>query len=129
MLLTASLLQSLILTLKSEFSMNDLGLVNYFLGLSVTARNGGYFLCQSKYIKDLLVRANLLSSKPVLTPFCLKSSLYSNNSSVLSNPTLYRSLVGGLQYLTFTCSDITFAVNQVAQFMQSPLEVHYTAVK
>ncbi|XP_075079790.1 uncharacterized protein LOC142165046 [Nicotiana tabacum] len=131
-LLTVSpttLLQSLIQTLKSEFSMNDLGLVNYFLGVSITAHDGGYFLSQSKYVKELLGRANLLSSKPVSTHLSLKSLQHSDDSSPFSDPTLYRSLVGGLQYLTFTCPDIVFAVNQVSQFMHSPLDIHYTAVK
>ncbi|XP_047258148.1 uncharacterized mitochondrial protein AtMg00810-like [Capsicum annuum] len=131
-LLTASsnsLLKSLIQTLKSEFSMNDLGLVTYFLGISIVARNGGYFLCQSKYVKDLLSRANLLSSKSVSTPISPKSLLHSEDSPPFSDPTLYRSLVGGLQYLTFTRPDIIFAVNQVSQFMHSPLVIHYTVVK
>ncbi|XP_059310739.1 uncharacterized mitochondrial protein AtMg00810-like [Lycium ferocissimum] len=131
-LLTASsnsLLKSLIQTLKSEFSMNDLGTVNYFLGFSIVARNGGYFLCQSKYVKDLLTRANLLSSKPVSTPLSPKSLLHLEDSPPFYDPTLYRSLVGGLQYLTFTRPDIAFAVNQVSQFMHSPLDIHYTAVK
>ncbi|XP_070026658.1 uncharacterized mitochondrial protein AtMg00810-like [Nicotiana sylvestris] len=109
--------------------MNDLGLINYFLGVSITACDDGYFLCQSKYIQDLLSRANLLFSKPVSIPFSSKESLHTSDSPPFSNPTLYRSLVGGLQYLTFTRPNIPFAVNQVSQFMHSPLEVHYTAVK
>nr|XP_016496044.1 PREDICTED: uncharacterized mitochondrial protein AtMg00810-like [Nicotiana tabacum] len=83
----------------------------------------------SKYIQDLLSRANLLFSKPVSIPFSSKESLHTSDSPPFSNPTLYRSLVGGLQYLTFTRPNIPFAVNQVSQFMHSPLEVHYTAVK
>ncbi|PHT52590.1 hypothetical protein CQW23_07052 [Capsicum baccatum] len=75
------------------------------------ARNGGYFLCQSKYVKDLLSRANLLSSKPVSTPLSPKSLLHSEDSPPFSDPTLYRNLVGGLQYLTFTRPDIAFAVD------------------
>ncbi|XP_060190401.1 uncharacterized mitochondrial protein AtMg00810-like [Lycium barbarum] len=131
-LLTASsnsLLESLIQTLKSEFSMNDLGTVNYFLGVSIVARNGGYFLCQFKYVKDLLTRANLMSSKPVSTPLSPKSLLHLEDSPPFYDPTLYRSLVGGLQYLTFTRPDIDFAVNQVSQFMHSPLDMHYTTDK
>ncbi|OIT01020.1 putative mitochondrial protein, partial [Nicotiana attenuata] len=63
------------------------------------------------------------------TPLSPKSLQHSDDSSPFSDPTLYRSLVGGLQYLTFTCPDIAFAVNQVSQFMHSPLDIHYTAVK
>jgi hypothetical protein len=34
--------------------------------------------------------------------------------------TRYRSLVGGLQYLTLTQPDIAFAVNKVCQYLHSP---------
>ncbi|CAN6692111.1 unnamed protein product [Malus baccata var. baccata] len=42
---------------------------------------------------------------------------------------IYRSIVGALQYLTFTKPDIAYSVNQVCQFMHSPLEDHFVAVK
>ncbi|XP_035841361.1 uncharacterized mitochondrial protein AtMg00810-like [Helianthus annuus] len=45
------------------------------------------------------------------------------------DPTLYRSLVGALQYLTITRLDISYAVNQVSQFLQSPAEEHFQHVK
>jgi histone deacetylase 1/2 len=41
----------------------------------------------------------------------------------------YRSVVGGLQYLTITRPDISYAVNRVCQFVQSPREPHWSAVK
>nr|XP_016472567.1 PREDICTED: uncharacterized mitochondrial protein AtMg00810-like [Nicotiana tabacum] len=77
----------------------------------------------------ILHRANLLCSKPVSTPISPKNSLHTTDSPPFSDPTLYRSLVGGLQYLKFTCPDIAFAVNQVSQFMHPPLVAHYTVVK
>ncbi|KAM1384888.1 hypothetical protein ACFX2F_037050 [Malus domestica] len=46
-----------------------------------------------------------------------------------NNPTVYRSIIGALQYLTFTRPDIAFSVHQVCQFLQSPMVSHFTAVK
>ena len=43
--------------------------------------------------------------------------------------TEYRSLVGGLQYLTITPPDISFAVNRVCQYLHAPTDVHWSAVK
>ena len=51
------------------------------------------------------------------------------SGSPLPDGTLYRSLVVALLYLTHTWPDITFAVNQVYQFMHSPTDVHISAVK
>jgi histone deacetylase 1/2 len=41
----------------------------------------------------------------------------------------YRSVVGGLQYLTLTRPDISFAVNKVCQFLSQPTDIHWEAVK
>ena len=45
------------------------------------------------------------------------------------DPTLYRSLVGALQYLTITRPDITHVVNSVSQFLHAPTEDHFLTVK
>ncbi|XP_035844887.1 WAT1-related protein At4g15540 isoform X2 [Helianthus annuus] len=45
------------------------------------------------------------------------------------DPTLYRSLVGALQYLTIIRPDIAYAVNQVSQFLQNPTTDHFQHVK
>ncbi|XP_071688908.1 uncharacterized mitochondrial protein AtMg00810-like [Rutidosis leptorrhynchoides] len=47
----------------------------------------------------------------------------------VKDPTLYRSLAGALQYLTFTRPDITYAVQQICLFMHDPREQHLHALK
>lgn len=47
----------------------------------------------------------------------------------LKDPTMYISIVGALQYLTFSQPGISYAVNTVCQFMTSHTYVHYAAVK
>ncbi|XP_042942892.1 uncharacterized mitochondrial protein AtMg00810-like [Carya illinoinensis] len=53
----------------------------------------------------------------------------STDGPLFLNSTLYRSLVGALQYLTITCPDIAHAVNSVSQFLHSSTEAHFKAVK
>lgn len=67
--------------------------------------------------------------KPINTPLAANTQLSQEGSSTFSDPTLYRSVVGALQYLTFTRPDISVAVNKVCQFMHSPTDAHWIAVK
>ena len=53
----------------------------------------------------------------------------SSDGPLFLDPTLYLSLVGALQYLTITRPDIAHAVNSVSQFLHSPTEDHFLAVK
>ncbi|CAN6580790.1 unnamed protein product [Malus baccata var. baccata] len=89
----------------------------------------GLFVHQHKYVKELLQKANMEECKPCLTPCHPNQKLLNHGSPPISDLTTYRSLVGALQYLTFTRPDIAFSVNQVCQFMHQPLESHFTAVK
>jgi histone deacetylase 1/2 len=43
--------------------------------------------------------------------------------------TIYRSIVGALQYLTLTRPNIAFSTNKVCQFLHTPIEIHWAAVK
>jgi hypothetical protein len=53
----------------------------------------------------------------------------SSDGPLFSDPALYRSLVGALQYLTIMRPDIAYAVNSVSQFLYSPTKDHFLAVK
>ena len=46
----------------------------------------------------------------------------------MSNPSLYKPMVGSLTYLTVTRPDISYAVHQVSQYLSSPQSTHYAAV-
>nr|GEW07072.1 retrotransposon protein, putative, unclassified [Tanacetum cinerariifolium] len=107
-----SLLQQIIRSLHQEFVMTDLGPLNYFLGISVTRDSSELFLSRKKYAIEILDRAHMDNCNPSRTPIDTESKLGSDGDSV-SDPTLYRSLAGSLQYLTFTRPDISYAVQQL----------------
>ncbi|GJW68213.1 ribonuclease H-like domain-containing protein [Tanacetum coccineum] len=70
-----SLLQRIIASLHAEFSMTDLGPLNYFLGVSVTRNTSGMFLSQQKYATEVLERAGMLTCNPCRTPVDTDSKL------------------------------------------------------
>uniref|UniRef100_A0A5B6ZCF5 Reverse transcriptase Ty1/copia-type domain-containing protein n=1 Tax=Davidia involucrata TaxID=16924 RepID=A0A5B6ZCF5_DAVIN len=99
---STSLLNSLIAAMKGEFAMSDLGHLHYFLGIAATPTDDGIFLSQSKYTSAILQRSNLHFAKPVATPLGSKPSTSSSNDAPYPDPSFYHSIVGALQYLTFT---------------------------
>ncbi|GKC20039.1 ribonuclease H-like domain-containing protein [Tanacetum coccineum] len=113
--LTASS-SELLQSLHQEFAMIDLGPLNYFLGVSVTRDSLGLFLSHQKYVVEILEKAHMLICNPSQTPVDTESKLGVGGDPV-SDPTLYQSLSGSLQYLTFTRPDISYAVHQVSLHM------------
>jgi len=56
-------------------------------------------------------------------------ALTSTDTEAFDDPTLYRSIVGGLHYLSFTWPDIAFVVHRVSKFMHQPKQSHWIYVK
>ncbi|GJZ15222.1 ribonuclease H-like domain-containing protein [Tanacetum coccineum] len=129
-ILTASseiLLQQIITSLHKKFSMIDLGSPNYFMGIFVTRDSPGMFLSQRKYATEILERAHMVNCNPSRTPVDTESKLGDDGDPV-SHPTLYQSLAGSLQYITFTRPNISYAVQQVCLYMHDPREPHFSAL-
>ena len=108
--------------------MKDLGYFSYFLGLEITHSTDGLYITQAKYVSELLSQAGLTDSKIVDTLVELNAHLIPTEGKPLSNPFLYRRLVGSLVYLTVTRPDISYVVHQVSQYLSTPRSTHYTAV-
>lgn len=119
----------LIDTLHHKFSLKHLGLVNYFLGIEALLKSSSITLTQTKYAKDLLSKTGLLDSNPCPTPIFPGLKLSLKDSDPFSDPSLFRSVIGTLQYLTLTRPDISFAVNKLSQFLHEPTQNHWTACK
>uniref|UniRef100_A0A2N9E1A3 Reverse transcriptase Ty1/copia-type domain-containing protein n=1 Tax=Fagus sylvatica TaxID=28930 RepID=A0A2N9E1A3_FAGSY len=125
----SSVITSIISQLSTTFELKDLGLLRYFLGLQIDYTKSGFFVHQRKYLTDLLTKFHMIDSKAAPTPIVLTLAFTPSDDDVLPDPTPYRSLVGALQYATFTRPDITFAVNRVCQFMHKPTSTHFVAAK
>ena len=62
-------------------------------------------------------------------PCCPSTRLLPHDGIALTNPTKYRSMVGAIQYLTFTCPNLAFSLHQLCQFMGSLTTAHLEAAK
>ncbi|GKE24283.1 ribonuclease H-like domain-containing protein [Tanacetum coccineum] len=108
--------------------MTDLGALNYFLGISADRTHTGLFLLQKEYALQLLERTHMVTCNPSRTPVYTEFKLGPEGAPV-QDLTLYHNLAGGLQHLTFTRSDLSYAVQQICLYMHDPREPHLAALK
>ena len=113
---------------SQQFEMKDLRHLSYFLGLEITHSTDGFYITQAKYASELLSQVGLTDSKTVDTLVELNAHLTPTGGKPLSNPSLYRRLVGSLLYLTITRPDISYAIHQVRQYLSAPQSTHYATV-
>ncbi|KAK2989560.1 hypothetical protein RJ640_026825 [Escallonia rubra] len=118
---SAEAISSLVRDLNCEFSVKNLGSLTYFLGIEVIHSSNGLLLLQRKYITDLLMKTHLSDAKPVHTPMSSSIQLSRHLGDPHPSPTIYRSIVGALQYLSFTRPDISFSIGRGALMIAAPL--------
>ncbi|KAF5472033.1 hypothetical protein F2P56_008782 [Juglans regia] len=131
-IMTGSSMQTItefIAQLGTQFQLKDLCNLSYFLGVQACNYSNGLHLRQGKYITDLLHKTDMAGAKPLSSPIVSGRKLTSQDGHLLTDPSKYRMIVGALQYCTISRSYISYIVNQLCQFMHSPREGHWTALK
>ena len=69
------------------------------------------------------------NAKAISTSMVSGLKLSKHGSDTFDNPSLYRFVVGALQYAIFTRLEVSYLVNKACQFMAELLESHWKAVK
>ena len=115
--------------MKKEFEISMVGELTFFLGLQVKQKKEGIFVSQEKYARNIVKKLGLGSKKHASTHMSSSTKLNVDSSGVEVSPTLYRSIIGSLLYLTASRPDIAFSVGVYARYQAAPNESHLTAVK
>eukprot|EP00253_Pinus_taeda_P028785 PITA_28785 len=115
--------------MKEEFEMTDMGLLRYFLGIEVDQNENGIFISQEKYKNEVLGKFNMQECKAAITPTVMGLKLSKEDGNKDFDPSLYKSIVGSLMYLTATRPHIMFVVSLISRFMERPKEAHLQAAK
>ena len=114
--------------LARQFEMKDLGYLRYFLGIEVAYSPRGYLLSQLKCVVDILKMTRLTDKNIVDTLIEVNVRYFSFIGLPMIAPTLYRTIVGSLVYLTITRPYIAYVVHVVSQFIASPTTVHWATI-
>ncbi|KAL4302663.1 hypothetical protein GQ457_10G003570 [Hibiscus cannabinus] len=117
------------LSMQKEFEMSDLGLMSYFLGMEINQSKADIFISQNKYALDVLKKFKLESCKGVDLPSPSNLKLSKNDGEKLYDPSIFRSIVGSLLYMTATRPDLMFPATLLSRFLSSPIDVHLGVAK
>ena len=109
--------------MKHKFEMSMFGEINFYFGLQVHQLKYGIFVTQSKYIREILKKFGLEDSKPVSTLMAIGHKLSKNDESTKVNQTVYKSMIGKLQYVVHNRPDIALVIGLVARFFANPREI------
>ena len=80
---------------------------------------------QRKNTRELLQRFDMNGCKVMPTPLDQIVKLCSDDETKELDGTLYRQLVGSINYLTTIRPDIAYSVSILSQFMAKPHESHW----
>jgi hypothetical protein len=128
---SSSLIFSTKALLEATFEMSEIGdgTVALYLKAECIHVANGIFMSQRGYCHQILETFGMLDAHAVSTPMVERPRLLSNMQEDFVDPTLYRSMVGKLLYLTHTRPDITYSVSVVSRFMSQPQISHLQAVR
>ena len=85
--------------LCQHFALKDLGQLHYFLSVETSwDTDGSLHLSQTKYIKDLLSKTSMLTTKLQPTLIISSPRFSQDGTTVVDNSMLYHYVVGSPQY-------------------------------
>ncbi|KAL9999278.1 putative RNA-directed DNA polymerase [Helianthus debilis subsp. tardiflorus] len=103
--------------------------LQFFLGLEIKQTKDGIFINQEKYALNLLNKFQMKDCKIEAVPMSPYEKFQVDDGEDKVNETVYRSLIGGLIYLTHTRPDLAYSVAMLSRFMQAPSKHHLGAAR
>ena len=115
--------------MQAKFKMSMIGELNHFLRLQIHQQESGIFLSQSKYAKNLVKKFGLKSTSSVRTPISPNVKFIVDLLGKNVDSFIYRSMIGGLLYLTASKPNISYSVGVCAKYQANLKEYHMITLK
>jgi hypothetical protein len=115
--------------MTKRFEMSMIAELKFFLGFQIKQMKEGTFLCQTKYVKDMLERFDMADSKPTKTPITHNGHLDLDEEGKSVDQKVFRYMIGSLIFLCASRPDVMLSVCMRARFQDNPKKCHLMAVK
>ena len=135
----SSLSESFKKSFSADFSIDDKGPMLWFLGMEVLQSSDLIEVTQRSYVKEILRRFDMSDCNPVFLPAEPGTKYSKSDCPVENSPehaemssfrSLYRSLLGNLQYLSAVSRpDLSFVVSNLSHFLANPGKPHWLGAK
>jgi hypothetical protein len=76
-----------------KFEMSMMGELKYFLGFQIKQLQEGTFICQTKYIQDILKKFGMKDGKPIMTPMGTNGHLHLDTGGKSVDQKVYWSMI------------------------------------
>jgi hypothetical protein len=100
-----------------KFEMSMMWELKYFLGFQIKELEEGTFICQTKYIQDILKKFGMKNAKFIKTPMGTNGHLDLNTGGKSVDQKVYRSMIRSLLYFCTSRLDIMLSVCMCARFL------------
>nr|GEU73896.1 hypothetical protein [Tanacetum cinerariifolium] len=98
-------------------------------GIKVKQKKDEIFICQDKYVADILKKFGFTKVNNASTPMETQKPLLKDEDGEEVYVHMYRTMIGSLMYLTSSRPDIMFAVCACARYQVNPKVSHLYGVK
>ena len=103
---------------KIKYKINEIGDVDFVIGIKFVKHKNGYFIHQRRYVIEVLEKLNMNNKKPLRNT---KPIIDDKLRNIKFNQTTYRSAIGNLLYIAIcTRPDILFSVSKAARKSNNP---------
>ncbi|KAL0302723.1 UNVERIFIED_CONTAM: hypothetical protein Sangu_3082500, partial [Sesamum angustifolium] len=100
-----------------------------FLRMAITQNTKGTLISQKKYATEILKKFSIEKCKVVSIPEVQRQKLQKNDGTMSVDPSIFRSMIGSLLYLSVMRPDIMYPTSVLSKFMNMPIGSHLKAAK
>lgn len=110
--------------MTEEFEMTDIRFMSYYVSIEVKQEDHVILITHEGYANEVLKKFKMDDTNPVSTSIKYGINMLKQKEREIEDQSLFRILVGSLQYLTCTRPDILSAIGVVSRYMEHPTINH-----